>query len=166
VARKQLRVYLSGGMEYAHREGINWRSALQRWVEQKLGHRVFNPNAESERFLAKHLPKGSFRALKSKNPNRFVHLVRRIVDLDSRAIAYHSDYLICYWDHSAMRGAGTKGELTLARFFRKPVYMVTRMNQVNIPAWVLGCTTKMFRSFDELKHFLLKQYALPRGHQQ
>ena len=37
-----------------------------------------------------------------------------------------SDCVICLWDEGAARGAGTKGELTIARYFGKPVYLVTR----------------------------------------
>lgn len=159
MARRTLRTYLSGGMEYARREGRDWRTELHRWIESELAHKIFNPNVESERFLAKHLPGGNFRSLKSKDPARFRQLVRKLVELDSREIAYRSDYLICYWDRSAQQGAGTKGELTIAKFFGKPVYMVTRMRHKNIPAWVLGCTTRIFPSFTELKRFLMKKYG-------
>ena len=77
------------------------------------------------------------------------------MDHDCREIAERSDVVICYWDESAMRGAGTKGELTMARFFGKPVYMVTTLPHTEIPGWVLGCTTEFFPSFDQLKTFLL-----------
>jgi hypothetical protein len=146
-------------MEYARREGMDWRTELHRWIESELAHRVFNPNVESEKFLAKHLPSDNFRSLKSKNPARFRQLVRKLVELDSREIAYRSDYVICYWDRSAQRGAGTKGELTIAKFFGKPVYMVTRMKTESIPGWVLGCTTEIFPSFTKLKRFLMKRYG-------
>ena len=144
-------------MEYARREGADWRMELQSWIEEKLGHSVFNPNDKSKQFLRKHLPGENFRKLKSTNTERFTRIVRRIVSIDSREIAQRSDYLICYWDRSAQRGAGTKGELTLAKYFGKPVYMVTRMNLKNIPGWVLGCTTKIFPSFSDLKKFLQQQ---------
>ena len=53
-----------------------------------------------------------------------------------------------------MRGAGTKGELTMAKYFGKPVYLVTSIPYHDIPGWVLGCTTQLFSSFDELNVFL------------
>jgi hypothetical protein len=146
-------------MEYARREGADWRTAMERWITSALDHQVFNPNVESKTFLSKHVSNGDFRTLKFSNPKRFRQLVRKLVDLDTREIAYRTDYVICYWDRSAQRGAGTKGELTIAKFFGKPVYLVTRMKPENIPAWVLGCTTMMFSSFAELKRFLTKQYS-------
>ena len=53
-----------------------------------------------------------------------------------------------------MRGAGTKGELTMARYFGKPVYMVTAIPLQDIPGWVLGCTDRIFPSFEALQQFL------------
>jgi len=158
MKRKKLRAYLSGGMEYAQREGSDWRKESQLWIESNLGHSVFNPNEKSKQFLAKHLPNGNFRKLKIANLDQFQELVSKIVDLDSREIAYRSDYVVCYWDKSAQLGAGTKGELTIAKFFGKPVYLVTRMKQSNIPGWILGCSTRIFSSFSDLNRFLGKIY--------
>lgn len=158
MKRKRLRVYLSGGMEYARGEGADWRNEIDDWVRSTLGHSVFNPNKESAKYLMKRLRNDDFRKLKVENLPRFTSLVRGIVDLDSKEIAERTDYVICYWDRSAQRGAGTKGELTIARLCRKPVYMVTEMKPDNIPGWVLGCATRMFPSFDVLKSFLTKRY--------
>jgi hypothetical protein len=53
-----------------------------------------------------------------------------------------------------MRGAGTKGEVTIAKHFGKPVYMVTSMRLEEIPGWVLACTTQTFPDFDGLFRLL------------
>jgi hypothetical protein len=145
-------------MEYAKNEGVDWRSMMEKWIVQELGHSVFNPNVESERYLNKKLPKASLRELKFSDIDKFQSIVRGIVKLDSEEIAKRSDYIICYWDRSAQRGAGTKGELTIARFFNKPVYMVSNIQRTNIPGWILGCTSEMFESFAELKNFLRKRF--------
>lgn len=154
---KKKKAYLSGGMEYAQFEGADWRSEIEGWIRKTLGHAVFNPNTESARFLKKHV-RGDFRRLKTENTPQFTEIVGRIVDLDSREIARRTDYVVCYWDRSAQRGAGTKGELTIAKLFGKPVYMVTEVRPENIPGWILGCTTKMFGSFRELKEFLADEF--------
>jgi hypothetical protein len=145
-------------MEYAKNEGVDWRSMMEKWIVRELGHSVFNPNSESERYLKKKLPKASLRELKFSDIDKFQSIVRGIVKLDSEEIAKRSDYIICYWDRSAQRGAGTKGELTIARFFNKPVYMVSNVQRTNIPGWILGCTSEMFESFTELQNFLRKRY--------
>ena len=155
MARKRkLRVYLSGGMEYAHKEGSDWRLEMEVWLDEVMKQEVFNPNKESAKYLSKKRISKNFRSMKEKDIDRFMRLVRGIVDLDSREIAVRSDYVICYWDRSAMRGAGTKGEITLAKYFGKPVYMVTQYKPGKIPSWVLGCVDRIFPSFHALKNFL------------
>lgn len=154
-SHRGLRVYLSGGMEYAENEGRDWRAQVQDWLKHELASSVFNPNEESQKFFTAHFPGIDFRALKHTEPARFQEIVRQLVDLDCREIAERSNYLICYWDSGAMRGAGTKGELTMARYFGKPVYLVTSIAFRDIPGWVLGCTDKIFSGFDQLKKFLL-----------
>lgn len=148
-------VYLSGGMEYASDEGRDWRQAMHDWLLQKVNCVVFNPNVESDKFFAKNHPSIDVRSLKNTDIVKYATIVSQLVEIDCKEIAERSDLVICYWDDSAMRGAGTKGELTMAKYFGKPVYMVTTMPYKEIPGWVLGCTTLIFSSFDELKKFLL-----------
>ena len=154
-----VRAYLSGGMEYADGEGAGWRGAMQDWVQSSLGHSVFNPNTESDRFFRARYPGIDFRKLKEENLAEYSAIIRLLVDIDSTEVAERSDYVICFWDDGAAKGAGTKGELTIARFFRKPVYLVTEFAHPDIPGWVLGCTTQIFGSFEELKRFLSTQYG-------
>jgi hypothetical protein len=158
MAPKRPRAYLSGGMEYAKDEGVRWRKEMEEWIAVELGHSVFNPNVESEKFLKKKLRRGSLRTLKFANIDRFQSIVQGIVRLDSTEIALRSDYVVCLWDASAQRGAGTKGELSIAKYFNKPVYMVTRMSKQNIPGWILGCTSRIFSSFAELREYLRTNY--------
>ena len=47
-------------------EGAQWRALMQPWLEQTLGHSVFNPNTESDRFFASRHPGVDFRALKAE----------------------------------------------------------------------------------------------------
>lgn len=155
------RVYLSGGMEYAADEGKDWRSALHEWLETELACEVFNPNRESESFFRTHYPTVRFRELKLTDIARYTQIAGGLVELDCREIAERTDLVICYWDESAMRGAGTKGELTMAKYFGKPVYMVTALPHHQIPGWVLGCTTQLFNTFEELRQFLKQHLSTP-----
>jgi len=148
------RVYLSGGMEYAADEGRDWRREMQGWLERELGCTVFNPNVESEKFLAAAGGGVDFRRLKSVDIARYTSIVERLVTIDCDEIAARTDFVIVYWDESAQRGAGTKGELTMAHHFKKPVYMVTAVPPDEIPGWVLGCVTRRFHDFESLKEFL------------
>jgi hypothetical protein len=151
-------------MEYAHNEGADWRLEIQAWLHQELGHSVFNPAVESAKFRARRLHGEDFRALKHENPEKFTRLVRLLIDKDLGAIARGTDYLICLWDQHARKGAGTIGELTMARSRRIPVYLVTRTSPKNIPGWIMGCTTRRFRTFSELKKFLIRKYHTEATH--
>jgi len=149
-----MRVYLSGGMEYADNEGRDWRHTTQDRIETELGWVVFNPNRESDRFFRTHYPSIDIRSLKSTDTLKYKEIIEKLVEIDCNEIAERSDLVVCYWDESAMRGAGTKGELTIAKHFRKPVYMVTMMSLSEIPGWVLACSTRIFSTFEELYTFL------------
>jgi hypothetical protein len=148
------RAYLSGGMEYAADEGRDWRKELQTWLERELGCTVFNPNAESDRLLATEYRDLDFRELKKRDIAHYTTIVERIVMIDCKEIAVRTDFVVVYWDESAQRGAGTKGELTMAHYFGKPVYMVTAIPLDSIPGWVLGCVSRIFGDFGSLKEFL------------
>jgi hypothetical protein len=156
---KPLRAYLSGGMEYADGEGARWRMEVQSWLESTLHHSVFNPNVESDRFFEQYYPSIDIRTLKSTDVGAYTEIVRKLVEIDCNEIASASDYVICYWDEGAARGAGTKGELTMAKFLGKPVFLVTAYPLPEIPGWVLACTTRTFKNFEELRIFLCEQYG-------
>jgi hypothetical protein len=153
-----MRVYLSGGMEYADGEGAQWRTNLQQWLEQELGHEVFNPNIESSRFFSTYYPSVDFRKLKFENIQLYQKIARSLVEIDCKEIAERSDYIICYWDEGAAKGAGTKGELTMAKFFNKPIYLVTSFDLPDIPGWVLGCVSTILPDFTRLKQELTKRF--------
>jgi hypothetical protein len=113
----------------------------------------------SERYLKKHSPGISQKRLKRTNLKKFQRLVSTLMQLDCEEIANRTDYVVCLWDESAQRGAGTKGELTMAKYFGRPVYVVTSMKPADIPGWILACTTRLFSDFEELKVFLKRKYA-------
>lgn len=154
-----MKAYLSGGMEHARNAGAGWRSRLQRWIQKELGHQVFNPSAVSDRYLKKHFPGVSQKRLKRTDLRKFQKLVSALLMLDCREIAHRTDYVVCLWDESAQKGAGTKGELTMAKYFGKPVYLVTSMKPADIPGWIIACATRLFVNFDELKVFLKRKYG-------
>ena len=146
-----MHIYLSGGMEYANDDGKGWREEVQLWIERDLKSTVFNPSLESERYLRDHYPDVNIRALKATDPEAFRRFIAAVIDRDCREIAERADLVICRWDQSAMRGAGTQGEVTLARYFGKPVFLLCAIDPGDIPGWVIGCSVSISRSLDDLK---------------
>lgn len=147
---RTLHIYLSGGMEFAPGHGGDWRADIERALTVREDWSVFNPVRASERFLAEHHPGVNFRDLKHTDPHRFRSIVAEIVRRDSAEVAERADVVICLWDESAARGAGTQGELTLAARHGTPVFLVTSLPFAEIPGWVIGCTTRIFPSFPDL----------------
>ncbi|MCX6136886.1 MAG: hypothetical protein NTV54_05250, partial [Ignavibacteriales bacterium] len=91
--------------------------------------------------------------------SKYIEIVEQLVRLDCEEIVHRSHYVICYYDESAQRGAGTKGEITLAKYFGKPVYMITAMPKEEIPGWVLACATILLPDFDALKSHLCSIFS-------
>ena len=152
-----MKVYLSGGMQFAKRSGSVWREDFGLWVDRELGHLVIDPVQES-RHLLKRLRgehKRLFGASKTGGdwPEFFREIVRRDIDF-----VRSSDYVVCLWNDGARRGAGTQGELTIARDAAIPVYLVARNSLSKLPGWIQGCTTAHFNGFVSLKRFLIQQY--------
>ncbi len=153
----KLQAYLSGGIEYTSDGGMNWRREIEKWLSENLSHQVFNPVTETEKFLAENYSDVNFRDLKVSSLEKYRKIMRKIVERDMKALN-QCDYVICLWDESASRGAGTQGEITLAKFLKKPIFIVSKFKPSEIPSWVIGCADKIFESFDELKSFLLNKF--------
>jgi len=150
--------FLCGGMEYAPEDGRQWRQRMRLWIQENLNHRVYDPSEEARRILSEEelrkLP-----AWKTAERERFRKVMRFIINHDLDVMASQADYVVCHWDEAAARGGGTQAELTAA--FRKgiPVYVVTEWPAEQISGWVLGCTDKIFTTFDELKLLLAATYG-------
>lgn len=158
MKRKRATVYLSGGMQFAAGNGADWRRTFGEWVRSDLGHTVLDPVQASM-----HLKQSMRRSGHSLGGRRRVGgswpiFFRRVVDQDVRLVARRSDYVVCLWNLSARKGAGTQGELTVARWLRIPVYLVSRTPRERLPGWVQGCITEHFHTFEQLKFYLRDHY--------
>jgi hypothetical protein len=153
-----MKTYLSGGIEYAEKFGMDWRNDLEAWIKKEINHEVFNPTHESRNYFSMKFPDFKREQLKEKTQEDIRKIVGELIRFECNEIIDNCDYIICYWDSSCQKGAGTQGELTIAKYFNKPVYMVTSIAVSNIPSWIIGCSTFIFNSFDDLKKFLKSNY--------
>lgn len=152
-----LTAYLSGAIEHAPDGGKGWRTTLRDFLTHTLGHRVFDPTTEEFDVLTDE-EKRFFREWKVEDTERFVRVVRRILDRDITFLQEQTDYVICYWDQHVMRGGGTHGELTVAYVNKIPVYLVLGVPLQDVSGWIIGCATQIFTDFSALKEFLLHTY--------
>ncbi len=145
-------------MEHARDGGRAWRADLRTWLDCELGHTTFDPVPASDRILTRLGVQNRLHLLKRTDPERYASIVRMLVRRDLRVLSQQCDYVICYWDRASARGAGTQGEVTLARFLRKPVYVVAGMSSDRIPGWITGCATRVLPSFTALRKLLRTKY--------
>ena len=149
--------YLSGPIENAENDGADWRKSLTPWIKNTLSHKVFNP-VIATRDITKGLTSSEFRNMKRSNPDKYKKLIREIINIDIEAVVNNSDYLIVNWNKSVFRGGGTHGEITLAYFLKKPIYLVNNVPFDDLSSWIFSCSTEMFDSFEDLKTHLIKKY--------
>ena len=150
--------YLSGPIENAHNDGADWRNDITQWLKQNLNHQVFNPVTETKN-ITKDLNTDDFRLMKTTNPDEYKKIIRKIIQVDLDAVVQGSDYLIVNWDKSVFKGGGTHGEITMAHWFKKPVYMVNTLPIEDVSSWIFSCTDFMCNNFEDLKEELKKIYS-------
>ena len=150
----QCEVYLAGAIDKAPDGGTGWRLDITPKLE-KLGWKVFNPCVYTDGKIAQRLgwgefDKDRFRKFRKESRDLSKVVAEWVVDQDLGAVK-RCNVLLVYFDEYVMQGAGTYGEMTLARDARMPVYIVlsSSLKYEDIPFWVLGCATKIFNNFEE-----------------
>jgi len=68
------------------------------------------------------------------------------------------DYLIVLWDESILYGGCTHGEVTMAYWVDRPIFLVNKLPKDKLSRWISSFSTETFDSFDELKKALLKEF--------
>ena len=149
--------YLSGSVEFSPDYGKSWRAEITPFLRE-LGHEVYDPALDEKKNLEDHEVR-EFRRWKTTDLARFQQTIRKIIAWDLDWIE-KSDYVICYWDEAAGRGAGTQGELTFAHRDGMPVYVVLGTPLEKVSGWILGCATEVFTDFSNLKSYLSNKYAV------
>ena len=153
-----MKVYLSGGIEYASNYGKDWRTEISSWIKDQLGHSIFNPTKESIEFFHEKFPAFQRDNLKNLPIPEIREIIGSLINFEISTVMNEMDYIICFWDESCYKGAGTQGELTVARYNNIPVYIVTNLDKNIIPSWIIGCSTEIFSNFETLKTYLIKNY--------
>jgi hypothetical protein len=149
--------YLSGPIENAENDGANWRESITPWLKDEIKHDVFNPVLATRKIIS-NLTNTQFREMKDTNPKKYKNLIRQIIDIDIEAVVGETDYLIVNWNKSVFRGGGTHGEITLAYYLKKPIYLVNHVPLDDLSSWISSCATEVFNSFDDMKIHLLCEY--------
>ena len=150
--------YLSGPIENAKDDGISWRDDITIWLDSHLNHKVFNPVRETQSKI-KECTKNDFRSMKRTDPFEYKKIIRKIIKLDLEAVINDSDYLIVNWDKSVLKGGGTHGEITMAYWIKKPIYIVTSLPIEDMSSWIFACADFVVDDFQHLKKKLKQMYS-------
>ncbi len=155
-------IYLSGGMEKAIENGMQWRRQIS-WNLRSLGYQPLDIAALDNEYIKVHGAvydgKGSTSSLSSvqKLQNKS-NIRRQFIYTDLKLITDLSDAVIAYYDQSFKDGAGSFAECQCAYDNEKPLFVVSALEHV--PSWLTSLSTKLFDDFDELYHYLEQ---LPAG---
>ena len=127
------------------------------WLMDNLNHEVFNPVLETKNIIG-HLNPSIFRSMKKTDPIEYKNIIREIIKLDLEAVINDSDYLIVKWDKSVLKGGGTHGEVTMAYWIKKPVFIVNSLPIDDMSSWIFSCSDFIFNDFKSLKKKLTQLY--------
>ncbi len=149
-------LYLSGGMEKAIENGVQWRrdcAAELIWLN-------FTPldiAALDLEYIKKNGP-----VYLDKDPSNYLQYKSNIryqfIYTDLRLIVDNSDAVIAYYDQSFKDGAGSFAECQCAYDHSKPLFVVSDFQHV--PSWLKSLSTALFYSFENLYDYLER---LPDG---
>ena len=152
-----MKAYLSGPIENAENDGASWRHDMTLWLKNNLNHKVFNPVIETKSIIG-NLNSSNFRAMKKTDPIKYKNIIREIIKLDLEAVINDSDYLIVKWDKSVLKGGGTHGEVTMAYWIKKPIFIVNSLPIDDMSSWIFSCSDFIFNDFKSLKKKLTQLY--------
>ena len=152
-----MKAYLSGPIENAENDGASWRQDMTLWLKDNLNHEVFNPVLETKNIIG-HLNPNIFRSMKKTDPIEYKNIIREIIKLDLEAVINDSDYLIVKWDKSVLKGGGTHGEVTMAYWIKKPIFIVNSLPIDDMSSWIFSCSDFIFNDFKSLKKKLTHLY--------
>jgi hypothetical protein len=150
--------YLCGPMDFADDGGKLWRRKLAPFLRDQLGHRVYDLTEDSKKSLTSD-ETANFLTWQKTDLDRFRRVIRKMIAFHLDLIEHKADYVICYWDASAVQGSGTAAALTAAHRKGLPVYLVTPLPVEEIDGWALGCSDQVFASIEDLKEFLVARFS-------
>lgn len=143
-------IYLSGGMEKSHDNGLRWRKDCSNTLIN-LGYIPLDIAALDVAYAKQHGP-----VYLDKDPKNYLqyksNIRHQFIYTDLRLVIDNSDAVIAYYDQSFKDGAGSFSECQCAYDNGKPLFVISDFEHV--PSWLKSLSTKLFFSFDDLYAYL------------
>lgn len=83
-----------------------------------------------------------------------------IIPPDLNMVAQSTFITLCLPLRDEYEICGTYGEATLAKFLDIPLFIVTARDNQDIPEWVVGCATAIFKSWDDYYNYISLHYIM------
>lgn len=147
-----MRFYLSGGMEYKRGLGKNWRDNLTEKLAE-LGHTTLDPVKTT---LADEAASSFYwkEAKTAEDLAPYRQMIQKHMFAKDMEAIQDAHATILLYDESARLGAGTLAEAWESFREGKPVYMITDFKREEIPGWLIGETTKIFRTSAQVVEYV------------
>lgn len=145
-------IYLAGAIQHAPDGGVGWRNQIKPVLEAN-GYAVIDPlDGEKDSWNGHGLEIFDWDTIRRpENKDKYKQLMGEFVDKDLNAVL-RSDIVFVYYDEYIEKGAGTLGEITVARLHG--VYVLVMLaptfKEKQLPGWVVGCTDKIIKTTGEL----------------
>jgi len=156
----QLSTYLTGPITLRHnKECREWRNMITDELA-KFGIQSLNPfNIEGNTDATRKI-------IYDANQNGDIETTRSLVsshmiNTDLKMVEKSTFLTVWIPKLNGYEICGSYGEVTLAYYLKKPIYVVTErsLKPVELPSWLVGCSTAIFESWDEYLTFIKKEYG-------
>jgi|SRR5208337_3252425 len=155
--RKVKVTYLAGPIGIIPQKGAaEWRIEIGKRLEA-IGIKFSNPMGNEGKMNRKQIKEWAD-AGKIGHVRRILR--RKIIGCDLRMVA-SCDFVTLYIPiDNGYEICGSYGELTLAHYLGKQVYIVTdrKLLPIEIPLWAVACSDYIFRTWDEYLRFIKERY--------
>lgn len=152
--------YLAGPMDdVSIGESRNWREMLS--IElPKFGIGVFNPISKYGEDYG-NIRKRFANWQKSGNINAIRKVVAKQIIPPDLEMVERCDFVTLWIPPEGVEICGSYGEITHAFKLGKPVFIITtrRLKPLNIPKWAIGCSTGLFKNWEEYLEYI-KQWIV------
>jgi len=149
--RKKFKFYLAGPISHAKGDTfISWRSTLERII-LSLGHTPLNP---VKKFRVPTKEKTvCLKMVRTEKCDVAREFIRRRIITPDLELCEQADACIAYVPFYSV---GTSSEIFYFYFHKKPVYVVTPLPREKWSGWLVGLSTLIFTSWEDLVKFLSK----------
>jgi len=149
-----VKFYLSGAMEYKKDLGAKWRDWLTGELEQRRHEAVDPIKLEAPDENGKPIQNRLTELKLAGKLDEVREIVRRSLFRKDMFAIQLSEAIVVLYDASVQKGAGTLSESWESFREGRPVYLVTDFALAEIPTWLIGETTCLFRNFDQFLEYV------------